>query len=434
MQLFERPNTARLAVLFSTCLVVGIGTAAVLRVATPGAAPAAVASDIGHATMPTVQDTLNIGSVSDLHDVTLSRDAPFAMAAATRTIAPEPLLPPLPYRAEGPSVVPTPRPSAVTEQLATTPTAVAVSLRPTARPAVNAAELAIAVTSTNLVVQASADVLNTTQSSRSARGSNICDADLTENMPGRPRNAAAGSVVMAGLAGAGGATRDDAIVAQALSGNIPDHLRTLRPVTFTGLIGGRETEITVCVTSDYLSVGSTEDHVRVPLGLPAALHIADRFDMMLPTTRIVDAIFAQADLRVAPSPMTPGAQMTSTSYFVQHNATVDGQMAAAGGAHGLLVAGHKKDVVIANRLARMQGRVAIYGWHRPSGNPIQPLSTVHGAYYADYSHGIRLVSRTAYRNGQPVDLRALLTDGQYAGMLNSDGPMSASMMQLAAAQ
>jgi hypothetical protein len=56
---------------------------------------------------------------------------------------------------------------------------------------------------------------------------------------------------------------------------------------------------------------------------------------------------------------------------------------------------------------------------------------VHGEYYADYSHGIRLVSRTAYMDGRPVDLRALLTDGTYAAMLNSDGPLSSSTIRLA---
>jgi hypothetical protein len=81
----------------------------------------------------------------------------------------------------------------------------------------------------------------------------------------------------------------------------------------------------------------------------------------------------------------------------------------------VLLAGHKKDLVLANRLSSNRGRVAIYGWHRGNGDPIQPLSTVHGEYYADYSHGIRLVSRTAYVNGRPVDLRSLLTDGTYAG-------------------
>src|SRR6056297_417708 len=207
--------------------------------------------------------------------------------------------------------------------------------------------------------------------------------------------------------------------------------RALQPVRFTGAVGGRETEIVICVTPDYLAVGSNADHVRVPLGLPAALRVADGFDMMLPTTRMVDAIYAQAALRLSPRPMTPGPQMSSTDYFLRHDATLDAQMAQAGGRHGVLLAGHKKDLVLANRLSANRGRVAIYGWHRGTGDPIQPLSTVHGEYYADYSHGIRLVSRTAYVDGRPVDLRGLLTDSVYAALLNSDGPLSSATVRLA---
>lgn len=260
-------------------------------------------------------------------------------------------------------------------------------------------------------------------------GANPCSPRLAGDIPRRPRGAAGGAAVMAGLGSGGG--RDSAIVREALAGNIPDFLRQLQPVRFTGLAGGRQTEIVICVTPDYLAIGSDRDHVRTPLGLPAALRIADAFDMMLPTPRMVDAIYAQADLRLSPRPMTPGPQMSSTDYFLRHDATVDAQFARAGGRPGILVAGHKKDLVIANRLGRAPGRVAIYGWHRGNGNPIQPLSTVHGEYYADYSHGIRLVSRTAYVDGRAVDLRTLLTDGTYAGLLNSDGPLTAATVRLA---
>jgi hypothetical protein len=264
---------------------------------------------------------------------------------------------------------------------------------------------------------------------RQNAGETPCSPRLARGIPRRPGNAADGSAIMARLGEGSG--RDAALVAEAVSGNIPSHLRELQPVRFTGLARGRQTEIVVCVTPDYLAVGSDRDHVRVPMGLPAALRIADSFDMMLPTTRMVDAIYAQADLRVSPRPMTPGPQMSSTDYFVRHDATLDAQFAEAGARDGLLLAGHKKDLVIANRLSRARGRVAIYGWHRSNGDPIQPLSTVHGEYYADYSHGIRLVSRTAFVNGRAVDLRALLTDGAYAGLLNSDGPLNSTTVQLA---
>jgi hypothetical protein len=128
---------------------------------------------------------------------------------------------------------------------------------------------------------------------------------------------------MAALGNGSGSGRDNAIISEAMRGNVPDHIRALQPVRFTGTVGGRQTEIVICVTPDYLAVGSNSDHVRVPLGLPAALRVADAFDMMLPTTRMVDAIYAQADLRLSPRPMNPGPQMSSTDYFLRHDATLD---------------------------------------------------------------------------------------------------------------
>ncbi len=262
-------------------------------------------------------------------------------------------------------------------------------------------------------------------------GNGDCSARLSRDIPRRPGSAASGSAVMAAVGNGSGSARDNRLVQEALNGNVPDFIRDLQPVTFNGTVGGRSVDVTICVTPDYLAIGSDTDHVRVPLGLPAALRVADAFDMMLPTTTMVDAIYRQADVRIAPSPMTPGSSMSSTNYFVRHDETLDAQFARAGARPGMLVAGHKKDLVMTNRLSRNPGRVAIYGWHRTNGAAIQPLSTVHGAYYADYSHGIRLVSRTAYVNGQAVDLRDLLTDERYAGFLNGDGVLSGATVRLA---
>lgn len=353
-----------------------------------------------------------------------------------------------------PAFAPTPSPAdtapeADSEVEPPSPVLVAVSPRPLERPAnarLPASATAVAAVSDAATVEvaraeppgASLVAPRMTDDRNSARlfpprnGANPCSTRLANGIPRRPGGAATGSGILATVGNGSGSGRDNALIGEAMRGNIPDHLRDLQPVRFSGIAGGQQTEIVICVTPDYLAVGSDNDHVRVPLGLPAALRVAEAFDMMLPTTRMVDAIYAQADLRLSPRPMSPGPQMSSTDYFRRHDRTVDDQFAAAGGRHGVLVAGHKKDLVIANRLARNRGRVAIYGWHRGNGDPIQPLSTVHGAYYADYSHGIRLVSRTAYVDGRPVDLRALLTSGTYAAMLNSDGPLSSATVQLAA--
>lgn len=251
-----------------------------------------------------------------------------------------------------------------------------------------------------------------------------CGRTHTRAIPRRSRNADAGSDVIAGLMRAGGRARDDALAREILRGNLPEFSRNLVPVTFEGRDqNNRRSVLTICVMPDYLAVGSNRDFVRVPLGLPAAMRIASQFDMILPTTDMVNAIYRQANVRLSPSPMEPGAQMASTGYFLRHNTTVEGQRRHAGGRLGQLVSGHKKDLVLTNRLARNPGRVAIYGWHRRSGHPIQPLSTVHGAYYADYSHGVRLVSRRAYLNGAPIDLRDILGDSVLAGMVSNEGPI-----------
>ena len=154
--------------------------------------------------------------------------------------------------------------------------------------------------------------------------------------------------------------------------------------------------------------------------------------MMLPTPRMVDVIHRAAEVRLAPRPMPAGPQMRSTAYLMRHNATVEAQRASAGAAPGALVSGHKKDVVLSTRLASRPGRVAIYGWHRGNGEAIQPLSTVHGAGYADYSHGVRLVSRTAFLDGKPVDLRDLLASRRYAALLSDEGPVTGPRLEMAA--
>jgi hypothetical protein len=115
--------------------------------------------------------------------------------------------------------------------------------------------------------------------------------------------------------------------------------------------------------------------------------------------------------------------MRSTEYYQVHNQMIEEQSRALGIRQGALVSGHKKDVVITNQLSRNPGRIAIYGWHRLNGVPIQPLSTVHGACYADYSHGIRLVSETVLVDGRLRSIYDVLEDPLLAGIFSDEGPI-----------
>jgi hypothetical protein len=248
------------------------------------------------------------------------------------------------------------------------------------------------------------------------------DASLAQQIPERPSQAAEGAQFARSIEHLGGAEREAAIRRELLAGNMPSFLRSLVPIRLSGrTAGGRIAHILLCVAPDYLAIGSDADFLYVPMRLTTALQIAQRLGFMLPTPRIVDAIYAQASVHLAPQPLPASESMRSSAYYRDHNALIEQQRAALGTAPGALTAGEKKDLVLTNRLWRFPDRVAIYGWHRAAGDPIQPLSTVHGWRYADYSHGARLISTRAWVDGIPRSLSELLQDRQLAGLISSEG-------------
>ena len=250
-----------------------------------------------------------------------------------------------------------------------------------------------------------------------------CPAALTQAIPPRPAAAMTGSDFVRATSGLTEIEREPVIADQLLAGDLPAFLRRLRQVTLQSRTDGRALRITICVTPDYLALGSDRDFLRMPMSLPTALRVAGRFGFVLPTRRMVDAIYEQAEVRLRPQPLPAGPEMRSTAYYWWHDREIREQGLALGAPLGVLVAGDKKDLVLTNRLLVKPDRVAIYGWHRGDGDPIQPLSTVHGARYADYSHGVRLVSATAYVDGQPTPIVDLLADPRLSVVLSDEGPV-----------
>lgn len=218
--------------------------------------------------------------------------------------------------------------------------------------------------------------------------------------------------------------RDRAIRGELMAGNFPAFLRKIQPVTLNARTAdGAAVRLTLCVMADYLSIGSDEDFVRVPMGLPTALSVAARLGFTLPTRSMVNLIYRESAVRLAPQPLPPGDQMRSTDYFRLHNAMVRRQRELNDSPPDALMAGHKKDLVMSTRLWSQPDRVAIYGWHRGPDAPIQPLSTVHGARYADYSHGVRLVSTVVFVNDTPRSIFDVLADQDLAPLLSDEGPL-----------
>ena len=250
-------------------------------------------------------------------------------------------------------------------------------------------------------------------------GGSLCDQQLGKNIPARADGALTGTEFAERARDLAGPQRDALVRTELLAGNVPTFLRRLEAVTVRDAMN----VITVCVLPDYLALGTDRDFVFVPLGLDEALEVAERFGFMLPTRSIVNAIYAASTVKLDPQPLPAGDQMRSTTYLVRHNEMIRAQRDARGAQLGALTAGGKKDLVLTPRLWQNPGRVAIYGWHRAAGAPIQPLSTVHGARYADYSHGIRLVSGLVYVNGVQRALADVLADPRLARLLSDEGPL-----------
>ena len=247
-------------------------------------------------------------------------------------------------------------------------------------------------------------------------GAAVDDAGIT--IPPRPADALGGRDFMKSVADLAPAEREAAIRDELLRGNVPAFFRNFVAIHTRAKIGD-DSELSVMfeVSPDYLSVGSDDDFVRVPVTPMTAKAVADAFGCTLPTRKMVDDIYDQAPVKLAPLPLTEDRETVTA--FLQHNGLIEWQR--QGKLLGELVAGIKKDVVITNRLKGKPNRVAIYGWHRLNDQPIQPLTTVHVNTYVDYSHGIRLVKKTMHVGDELITIDEVLADEGYAALLSDEG-------------
>jgi hypothetical protein len=202
-------------------------------------------------------------------------------------------------------------------------------------------------------------------------------------------------------------SRDSLAVKEILAGNVPSFLKKLVAVhTRIKDPSGKTIEAVYYVTPDYLSIGSDADWARINITPMAAQQIADSFHCFLPTRKIVDDIYRAAVIKLEPVPMYALRDSTPTMYH--HHLIVEGQRRLRKG----LIAGIQKDVVISGKILQdtRPNRVAIYGWHKPDGKPIQPLYTGHINWWVDYSQCIRLIYRTIYVDGKAMDYTDVLKD------------------------
>jgi hypothetical protein len=202
--------------------------------------------------------------------------------------------------------------------------------------------------------------------------------------------------------------RDSFAVKEILEGNLPAFLKKFVPVhvQITDTATGKIVRATYYVAPDYLSIGTNDDWARIHITPMAAQKIADHFHCFLPTRKMVDDIYKAAPVKLEPLPLYALRDSTPTMYH--HHLMIEGQRKGRKG----LIAGIQKDVVISGKLsADKSNKVAIYGWHKLDGKPIQPLYTGHVNWWVDYSQGIRLVYQKIKVAGQWMNYEDVLKDG-----------------------
>jgi len=234
-----------------------------------------------------------------------------------------------------------------------------------------------------------------------------------ETIPPRGADALGGRAFMRQIAELPREEREAAIYAEIAAGNVPEFLRTFKQVP----IDAGDVRGMIEVAPDYLAIGGDDDFVRIPMTPQTAQRLADLFGCVLPTRKIVDAIDAVAEVRLAPQPLTEDRE--SVAAFLLSNEKIEAQR--KGQRLGLLATGGKKDIVVSNKIHERPDRLAIYGWRQLDGQPIQPLTNIHVDWYVDYSHGVRLVRDKIEIDGQRLKIVDLLRDKERSAIVSDEG-------------
>lgn len=250
--------------------------------------------------------------------------------------------------------------------------------------------------------------------------SNIFNFSSNNLIPVRNPNSITGSQFIQNNINIKGNIREQNILNEFLSGNIPDFLRNFKAID---VISGNNI-LTFLTMSDYLSIGSNQDYVRMPMSPLTAQQIANKYDCSLPTRSMVNTIWKNSANKLNPKPWGPpyDQSMSDTYRYGVHNTTINNQLINKNYAE--LTSGHKKDVVLTNKLYpnNPNHKVAIYGWIQSNGTPIQGLNpSDHSSDYADYSHGIRLICNDVMVNNVPRRLIDIFHDSKLSSLISDEG-------------
>jgi len=243
-------------------------------------------------------------------------------------------------------------------------------------------------------------------------------------IPLRSPDAKSGSEFMQYIMSMSFSDRENAIYNEISKGNIPYFLRELKHIeaSFTDANGSSH-KVQYDVMPDYLAIGSDSNFCRIPMGPITAQKLADLFGASMPTRKLVDYIYLNAEIKLEPVTYAPvGNENEKVQKFIEHNDAIENLRISAGGILGQLIGGIKKDVILSNKITdpARPNHVVIYGWHRLNGVPIQPLTNIHINSYVDYSHGIRLLNSDIIIDNQVIEMQTVLSDSVLYKLLSDE--------------
>lgn len=199
-----------------------------------------------------------------------------------------------------------------------------------------------------------------------------------------------GTDLAALMAGMEGPAREAFILEQVRNGCVPDFMRAPALVFLAGA-GGLTARLEVC--PDHLCLGTDDDFIYAQCNIATAQIIADDIGGMLPTRKIVDAIWRQAPVKIEPITQTPDKTMVTSPVFLKQSREVRAARLLDDEPLGTLTAGGFKDYILVRGMEQKPKNTCIYGWHQKNGKPIQePNLFSHDRHYLDYSQCPRFVS------------------------------------------
>lgn len=264
----------------------------------------------------------------------------------------------------------------------------------------------------------------------------------------RAADAPTGSAFIASLGDRKGVERENRIFEQVRAGNMPPSLLTFHTVRTSGNDrAGQRHDFEFYVMPDVISIGTESDAVRIPMDPVSAQRVADMFDCLLPTARMVEQVYQAAPTKLAfiyggyAGTARANLQDASSSYL-EHSRQIDAQLRRP---PTILTAGHKKELVISNGYIRPRRNkagethpapmLAFYGAYTAAGVPIQAPRNgdqvmrgypafAHEPTFVDYSHGVRLVWPTMQVDGAERRVADVLRDANLGTLIAAEAPIN----------